>query len=179
MPLIPQLCILWGLPSSRWEQLVNNRRNAWQQVSYWVILLHLHIDRSEFNSFLGTDYQCLLAIFCLLCLKYSIVSAASGWMMFHLHLPNLFFFLYLVPNEHNRSAEARLLVLNFLVDFALWTQFKLKNDQTKRLRALYLLTFKILARYFPEYTIEVVFYLVLLHNHSYAIFADFFIGGWF
>ena len=56
-----------------------------------------------------------------------------------------------------KYAEARLLVLNFIVDFALWTQFKLKNDQTKRLRALYLLTFKILARYFPEYTIEVVF----------------------
>ena len=33
-------------------------------------------------------------------------------------------------------AEARLLVLNFIVDFALGTQFKLKNDQTKRLRAL-------------------------------------------
>ena len=35
-----------------------------------------------------------------------------------------------------KYAEARLPVLNFIVDFALWTQFKLKNDQTKRLRAL-------------------------------------------
>ena len=71
-----------------------------------------------------------------------------------------------------KYAEARLLVLNFIVDFALWTQFKLKNDQTKRLRALWLLTFKIIARYFSEYTIEVVFFLVFLHNHSYAIFAE-------
>ena len=96
---------MWGLPLSRWKQLVKNRRNAWEQVSFWVILLHLHIDRSEFNSFLGTDYKCLLAIFCLICLKYSIVSAAPGRMMFHLHLPNLFFLIYLVPNEHNRRAN--------------------------------------------------------------------------
>ena len=143
----PHICIIqhsngsatpWGLPSSRWKQLVNNRRNAWQQVSYWVILLHLHIDRSEFNSFLGTDYQCLLAIFCLLCLKYSIVSAASGRTMFHLHLPYLFYSTWyqLSTIGEQKYAEARLPVLNFIVDFALWTQFKLKNDQTKRLRPL-------------------------------------------
>ena len=35
-----------------------------------------------------------------------------------------------------KYAEARLPVLNSIVDFALWTQFKLKNDLTKRLRAL-------------------------------------------
>ena len=48
----------------------------------------------------------------------------------------VFFLIYWVPNEHNRSAEARLLVLNFIVDFALWTQFKLRNDQTKRSAAV-------------------------------------------
>ena len=71
-----------------------------------------------------------------------------------------------------KYAESRLPVLNFIVVFALWTQFKLKNDQTKRLRALYFLTFKFLARDFPEYSIKVVFFLVFLLNHSYAILAD-------
>ena len=105
LPLIPQLCILWGLPSSRWKQLVNNRRNAWQQVSYWVIsLTFISIVPSSTRFWELT--QCLLAIFCLLCLKYSIVSAASGRMIFHLHLPNLFFFfIYLVPIEHNKRAK--------------------------------------------------------------------------
>ena len=71
-----------------------------------------------------------------------------------------------------KYAEARLPVLNFIVVFALWTQFKLKNDQTKRLRALYFLTFKFLARDFPECSIKVVFFLVFLLNHSCAFLAD-------